>query len=41
MARAQFGLSLDPAAIKTVLDAAVRNGALDHPIAVNDLILHR
>ncbi|HEV8021779.1 MAG TPA: ABC transporter substrate-binding protein [Candidatus Lustribacter sp.] len=39
--RAQFGLALDPALIRPVLDAAVRNGELDHPVNVNDLIWHR
>ncbi len=39
--RAQFGLTLDPALIRPVLDAAARNGELDHPVNVNDLIWHR
>jgi ABC-type nitrate/sulfonate/bicarbonate transport system substrate-binding protein len=39
--RAQFGLTLDPALIRPVLDAAVGSGELDHPVNVNDLIWHR
>lgn len=41
VARAQFGLTLDPALIRPALDAAVRNGELDHPVNVNDMIWHR
>jgi NitT/TauT family transport system substrate-binding protein len=40
MARAQFGLSLDPAMIRPIVDAAVKYGVLDHPVDVNDLIWH-
>lgn len=39
--RAQFGLTLDPALIRPVLDTAARNGELDHPVNVNDMIWHR
>jgi len=40
MARAQFGLSLDPAMIRPIVDAAVKYGVLDRPVDVNDLIWH-
>ena len=39
--RAHLGLRLDPALIRPVLDAAVSNGELDHPVNVNDLIWQR
>jgi NitT/TauT family transport system substrate-binding protein len=38
MARAQFGLTLDPAMIRPIVDAAVKYGVLDRPVDVNDLI---
>jgi NitT/TauT family transport system substrate-binding protein len=38
MARAQFGLTLDPAMIRPIVDAAVKYGVLEHPVDVNDLI---
>ena len=38
MARAQFGLTLDPALIRPIVDAAVRYGVLEKPIDVNELI---
>jgi NitT/TauT family transport system substrate-binding protein len=41
MARAQFGLSLDPAMIRPIVDAAVKYGVLDRPVDVNDLIWHQ
>jgi NitT/TauT family transport system substrate-binding protein len=40
MPRAQFGLSLDPAMIRPIVDAAVKYGVLDRPVDVNDLIWH-
>jgi NitT/TauT family transport system substrate-binding protein len=40
MARAQFGLTLDPAMIRPIVDAAVKYGVLDRPVDVNDLIWH-
>jgi NitT/TauT family transport system substrate-binding protein len=40
MARAQFGLALDPAMIRPIVDAAVKYGVLDRPVDVNDLIWH-
>jgi NitT/TauT family transport system substrate-binding protein len=41
MARAQFGLTLDPAMIRPIVDAAVKYGVLDRPVDVNDLIWHQ
>lgn len=38
MARAQFGLTLDPALIRPIVDAAVKYGVLDRPVDVGDLI---
>jgi NitT/TauT family transport system substrate-binding protein len=38
MARAQFGLTLDPALIRPIVDAAVKYGVLEKPIDVADLI---
>jgi NitT/TauT family transport system substrate-binding protein len=38
MARAQFGLTLDPALIRPIVDAAVKYGVLDKPIDVSELI---
>jgi NitT/TauT family transport system substrate-binding protein len=38
MARAQFGLTLDPALIRPIVDAAVKYGVLDKPVDVADLI---
>jgi len=38
MARAQFGLTLDPALIRPIVDAAVKYGVLDKPVDVTDLI---
>jgi NitT/TauT family transport system substrate-binding protein len=38
MARAQFGLTLDPALIRPIVDAAVKYGVLDRPVDVADLI---
>ena len=38
MARAQFGLTLDPALIRPIVDAAVKYGVLDKPVDVNDLV---
>jgi NitT/TauT family transport system substrate-binding protein len=38
MKRARFGLTLDPALIKPVIDLAVKYGALDAPIGVEQLI---
>ena len=38
MARAQFGIALDPALIRPIVDAAVKYGVLDKPVDVNDLM---
>jgi hypothetical protein len=38
MARAQFGLVLDPALIRPIVDAAVKYGVLEKPVDVGDLI---
>jgi NitT/TauT family transport system substrate-binding protein len=38
MARAEYGLALDPAVIAPIVDAAVRYGIIERPIPASDLI---
>jgi NitT/TauT family transport system substrate-binding protein len=38
MARAQFGLALDPALVQPVLDLASKSGQFDRPLSAGDLI---
>jgi ABC-type nitrate/sulfonate/bicarbonate transport system substrate-binding protein len=41
MARAEFGLTLDPALIRPIVDAAVKYGVLDKPVDPSELIWHQ
>ena len=38
MARTRFGVTLESSMVQPVLDAALKYGVLDHPVAANDLI---